>query len=356
MVARLMNNVGGVQWLVVLALFSLTLLSSTTNRGSAHANVIPGTGGLKASSQKWWDWEEPGAPSLGAEVINVTAIPGQTVTLPCRVMNLYDKTVSWIRSRDLTVLAVDRIKVSTDARIAVIHQEESEDWQLEIRGVGPEDAGGYDCQINTYPKISTKVNLIVLTGEEKSSIHDIPVSDTGIPSEYSGLSMASDGSVQVRILGSRRQEVGVDETLQLVCEATGKDVALLHAQTRPPNQPLISWTVDDVPVTAFFPHHKVEVQESWGQYSVESIVSIRYLTLDDGGTFACHVPLEKHDKVMVNVVQTDGDSIYHNKPSSTDQGFIATSGAVATTCVIGILVVLLILQTVLCFIYIKRTT
>ena len=69
--------------------------------------------------------------------------------------------------------------------------------------------------------------------------------------------MASDGSVQVRILGARRQEIGVDETLQLVCEATGKDIGLLHSQTRPPNHPLISWTVDDVPVTALYPHHKV---------------------------------------------------------------------------------------------------
>jgi len=344
----------------LLALFYLTLLS-TTNRGSAHANVIPGMGGLKSDSQKWWHgWEDLGEPQLAAEVINVTAIPGQTVTLPCRVTNLNDKTVSWIRSRDLTVLAVDRIKVSTDARIAVLHQEESEDWQLEIRGVAPEDAGGYDCQINTHPKISTKVNLIVLTGQETASIHDIPVSDTGIPTEYSGLSMASDGSVEVRILGDRRQEIGMDETLQLVCVAKGTDIGNFHAQTRPPNHPLISWTVDDRPITALFPHHQIDLQESWGQYSVESIVTVRYIQLDDGGTFACHVPMDKYDKVTVNVVQTDDDGIYYNKPTRptnvNDQGMMATAGAMATTCVIGVLIVLLILQTVLCYVYIKRTT
>jgi len=357
------NNVGGRRCLTLglLALFYLTLFSTTSNRGSAHANVIPGMGGLKSSSQKWWHgWEDLGEPQLGAEVVNVTAIPGQTVTLPCRVTNLNDKTVSWIRSRDLTVLAVDRITVSTDSRIAVLHQEESNDWQLEIRGVTPEDAGGYDCQVNTHPKISTKVNLILLTGQEMASIHDIPVSDTGIPSEYSGLSMASDGSVQVRILGARRQEIGVDETLQVVCEATGKDIGTLHAQTRPPNHPLILWTVDDVPVTASYPPHKVEVKESWAQYSVESIVSVRYVQLDDGGTFACHVPLEKYDKVTVNVVETDGDRTYQDKPTRpthlNDQGMIANAGAMATTCVIGVLIVLLILQTLLCYVYIKRTT
>ena len=53
--------------------------------------------------------------------------------------------------------------------LQVIHREESEDWQLEIRGVASEDAGGYDCQINTYPKISTKVNLIVLTDQGEAT-------------------------------------------------------------------------------------------------------------------------------------------------------------------------------------------
>ncbi|XP_068232065.1 uncharacterized protein [Palaemon carinicauda] len=80
----------------------------------------PGGHGLEAGSQKLWHgWEDTGQPSLAREQINMTAILGHTVSLPCRVINLRDRTVSWIRSRDLTVLAVEKITVTTDARISV---------------------------------------------------------------------------------------------------------------------------------------------------------------------------------------------------------------------------------------------
>ncbi|CAL4224777.1 unnamed protein product, partial [Meganyctiphanes norvegica] len=113
--------------------------------------AVSGLSGLESGAQQWWrGWEHQGEPLLASNQINITAITGQTVTLPCRVSNLRDKTLSWIRTRDLTVLAVDLIKVSTDTRIRVVHNEGTEEWVLEIRNVVSEDSGRYECQVNTH--------------------------------------------------------------------------------------------------------------------------------------------------------------------------------------------------------------
>lgn len=149
--------------------------------------AAPLPGMLESVSQKWWHgWEDTGQPSLASDQVNITAVLGHSVTLPCRVTNLRDRTVSWIRSRDLTVLAVDQLTVTTDSRFTVVHPEETEDWLLEIHGVVDTDEGTYDCQVNTHPKISTKFHLKVLPDRGQVSILDLPVSDTGVISQSEG--------------------------------------------------------------------------------------------------------------------------------------------------------------------------
>ena len=48
-----------------------------------------------------------------------------------------------------------------DARFAVIHPENSDDWNLEIRYVQKRDAGVYECQVNTEPKMNMAMLLTV---------------------------------------------------------------------------------------------------------------------------------------------------------------------------------------------------
>ncbi|KAI8434528.1 hypothetical protein MSG28_012528, partial [Choristoneura fumiferana] len=47
------------------------------------------------------------------------------------------------------------------ARFSVLHREASDDWDLRVEYVQPRDAGVYECQINTEPKINMAVFLTV---------------------------------------------------------------------------------------------------------------------------------------------------------------------------------------------------
>lgn len=75
--------------------------------------------------------------------------------------------VSWIRKRDLHVLTSTIFTFTGDARFAVIHPENSDDWNLEIRYVQKRDAGVYECQVNTEPKMNM---AMLLTVEGKISL------------------------------------------------------------------------------------------------------------------------------------------------------------------------------------------
>ncbi|OQR78458.1 hypothetical protein BIW11_06394 [Tropilaelaps mercedesae] len=96
---------------------------------------------------------------------DVVANAGKDVFLPCSVRHLGDRTVSWIRrlpSGVLNVLTVGRHTYTMESRLQPIHLENSESWNLQIRDVRLEDAGVYECQVSTTPKISRLVALRVV--------------------------------------------------------------------------------------------------------------------------------------------------------------------------------------------------
>nr|XP_027234337.1 uncharacterized protein LOC113825700 [Penaeus vannamei] len=77
---------------------------------------------------------------------NVSGLAGNTVYLHCLVHNLADKSVSWIRQRDLHILTVGRYTYTTDQRYEVIHSVDSQDWILKIKYAQVRDSGTYECQ------------------------------------------------------------------------------------------------------------------------------------------------------------------------------------------------------------------
>lgn len=66
-----------------------------------------------------------------------------------------------MRKRDLHILTSHIFTYTGDARFSVLHPEPSDDWDLKIEYVQPRDAGVYECQINTEPKINMAVVLSV---------------------------------------------------------------------------------------------------------------------------------------------------------------------------------------------------
>nr|XP_045594573.1 zwei Ig domain protein zig-8-like [Procambarus clarkii] len=96
---------------------------------------------------------------------NVTALLGKTAVLNCRVRNIGNKTVSWVRHRDIHLLTVGRFTYTSDERFSARHTAGSEDWLLMVHYLQERDAGPYECQISTTPPMSHLIHLAVVEPE-----------------------------------------------------------------------------------------------------------------------------------------------------------------------------------------------
>ncbi|XP_042218261.1 zwei Ig domain protein zig-8-like isoform X2 [Homarus americanus] len=103
---------------------------------------------------------------------NHTAHVGREAELHCRVHSIRNRTVSWMRGRDLRILAVGRYTYTTDLRYEALHQQGTNQWTLRIKSVQPRDQGIYDCQINIKPVKAFTIYLRVL--EPKGEILGAP--------------------------------------------------------------------------------------------------------------------------------------------------------------------------------------
>ncbi|KAH8374238.1 hypothetical protein KR200_005081, partial [Drosophila serrata] len=103
---------------------------------------------------------------------NITARTGHTAAINCRVENLGDKSVSWIRKRDLHILTAGILTYTSDERFKVVRTADSKDWTLHVKYAQPRDSGIYECQVNTEPKISMafRLNVIVTPPDAKAII------------------------------------------------------------------------------------------------------------------------------------------------------------------------------------------
>ncbi|XP_012161248.1 zwei Ig domain protein zig-8 isoform X1 [Ceratitis capitata] len=97
----------------------------------------------------------------GYATANVTAQIGTHAYLPCRVKQLGNKSVSWVRVRDGHILTVDRAVFIADQRFLALKQPDKF-WTLQIKYVQARDAGAYECQVSTEPKVSARVHLQVV--------------------------------------------------------------------------------------------------------------------------------------------------------------------------------------------------
>nr|XP_043067879.1 V-set and immunoglobulin domain-containing protein 10 [Drosophila bipectinata] len=95
----------------------------------------------------------------------IIAALGTTARLHCRVRHLGDRAVSWIRQRDLHILTIGIMTYTNDQRFLARHIDNSDEWVLKVVSVQPRDAGVYECQVSTEPKISLAYKLVVVTSK-----------------------------------------------------------------------------------------------------------------------------------------------------------------------------------------------
>ncbi|CRK92287.1 CLUMA_CG005851, isoform A [Clunio marinus] len=93
---------------------------------------------------------------------NVTALVGNTAYLNCRVRNLGNKTVTWIRHRDLHLLTVGKETYTQDQRFQSVHNPHNGDWSLKVLYPQQRDSGVYECQIGTSPPVGYSIVLSVV--------------------------------------------------------------------------------------------------------------------------------------------------------------------------------------------------
>ncbi|XP_053647918.2 limbic system-associated membrane protein isoform X2 [Cherax quadricarinatus] len=93
---------------------------------------------------------------------DVTALADKTAILNCRVHNIANNTVSWIRHRDIHLLTVGKYTYTSDQRFRALHEDDSDDWVLKINYVQTRDTGMYECQISTTPPLSHFIRLSVV--------------------------------------------------------------------------------------------------------------------------------------------------------------------------------------------------
>ncbi|XP_076039262.1 uncharacterized protein LOC143024353 [Oratosquilla oratoria] len=94
--------------------------------------------------------------------LQVTAQVGSTARLSCFVNNLGQRSVSWVRHRDIHVLTVGHFTFTNDGRFEAYNEDGSNEWVLTIRFPTKSDTGIYECQVNTKPITSQLILLEVV--------------------------------------------------------------------------------------------------------------------------------------------------------------------------------------------------
>ncbi|XP_014209368.1 hemicentin-2-like [Copidosoma floridanum] len=178
---------------------------------------------------------------------NVTVLVGQPAVLHCKVRNLGNRTVSWIRKRDLHILTSMAHTYTSDARFTVIYNAEApDDWNLRIDLVQPRDEGIYECQVNTEPKIHLAHNLRVL-------------------------------DVKVEILGQEEVHVMKGSTISLTCTVNSQGV--------PPSN--VTWYHAGTVIDFDGPRGGVSLETEKSKGGTVSKLMITRASLGDSGNYSC---------------------------------------------------------------------
>ncbi|XP_058803802.1 lachesin-like [Phymastichus coffea] len=154
---------------------------------------------------------EEAPPLFEQTASRVSGFEGQTVYLPCRVRNLGDRLVSWMRGRDLHILSSGELSFSSDARFRLQHPAGSDAWTLRLERLRGSDAGAYECQVNSEPKAMRRVQLSV-----RDSPPPPPVDSQDEPSpQRSGVGQAPEP--RAAIAGPRERRVQRGSSVSLRC-------------------------------------------------------------------------------------------------------------------------------------------
>ncbi|XP_063844539.1 zwei Ig domain protein zig-8-like [Scylla paramamosain] len=214
---------------------------------------------------------------------NVTALEGQSAYLHCRVAQLGDKKVSWIRRRDLHVLTSGVHTFASDQRFLALHADRSENWTLQIRFSQVRDSGEYQCQVNTDPRISMLFTLTVL---EAATLMD----------------------------GSDQRYVRAGSNIKLTCSTS--------IASQPPG--LLYWYRD----AEILQHGgRINISTSLEDETVSRLL-VRGASVSDSGNYTCWPTKFLPASVMVHVIPEENAAAKSHSTASNGGGSSSTSKSV----------------------------
>ncbi|XP_026755688.2 lachesin-like [Galleria mellonella] len=91
---------------------------------------------------------------------NVTVVVGRDASLICKVENLHNYKVAWLRVDTQTILTIGPHVITKNHRVGITRGD-PQAWTLTLRDVRLSDGGNYMCQVNTDPMITQTHQLQV---------------------------------------------------------------------------------------------------------------------------------------------------------------------------------------------------
>ncbi|CAB3373859.1 Hypothetical predicted protein [Cloeon dipterum] len=197
-------------------------------------------------------------------VTNVTAQLGGTAFLHCRVKNLGERPVSWVRRRDWHILTSGVFTYTNDERFQVAHTEGADDWTLQIKYVQKRDNGTYECQVAT---------------------------GSGTMSHYFNLHIVVP---EAFILGSGEYHIGEGSTISLVC--------IIENSPAPPQY--VFWYHNERMINYDTSRGGVTVSTEPGPKTHSRLI-INNAKLTDSGNYSCRASNTDPDFIQVFVSKGD---------------------------------------------------
>ncbi|XP_014239112.1 Down syndrome cell adhesion molecule-like [Trichogramma pretiosum] len=224
-------------------------------------------------------------PYIDAQnVTNVTVQMGTHAYLPCKVRQIGNKSVSWVRTKDTHILSVDRTVFIADERFQSQFYDQTNTWTLLVKYAQPHDEGEYECQISMEPKLSHIVNLVVV-----------------VP--------------KIEILGDKDRYVKTGSTVMLQCVVKNSL---------------------EIPFYVFWYHHERQLQERRGKMSIQtklidgtndtsSNLTIYYAGPEDSGNYTCRPSNLEAISVQLHVLNGE-------HPAAIQRGVSSVPGCCRLFC------------------------
>ncbi|XP_045105878.1 Down syndrome cell adhesion molecule-like protein Dscam2 [Portunus trituberculatus] len=256
---------------------------------------LPLAGLLALTSPGWCSW--PVGPSFVDAPVNVTVSEGSHAFLPCRVANLGDRSVTWMRSRRLHIITAGLLTYSPDDRHRVLHPKGTDEWSLLIRHARPGDAGWYECQVNSDPKITTPVLLVV---------KDAKLDDPFYLPDHEG----TDNFTQAHIEGPRERYIQEGSILAVTCTVEHEGGAAVQA---------VVWFRGATRLDYDSPRGGIALQTEKTSSRTVSRLRLSAVTPTDSGRYTCRGDAGRAASVVVHVQSDEPRAAVHQGDHSGSQ-------------------------------------